>query len=134
MTKRFLITVGIMGALCVLLGAVGSHFLDGNIPEKHMKMFEIANQFLMFHTLALLALTFMNRYVKRSYLNITYYMFLIGTIIFSGTLFLASLKEVTGFGIGALGKLTPLGGLLLIIGWLTIIVSGMSYQHKKRHG
>jgi len=123
-----------MGSLSVLLGAVGSHFLEGNIPAKHMNMFNTANQFLMYHTLALLALTFMNRYVKRSYQTTIYFLFVIGIGLFSGTLFLASLKEVLGFGIGSLGKVTPIGGLLLIIGWLTLIASGLTYKHKKRHG
>ena len=134
MTKRFLITIGILGAASVLLGAVGSHILEGNIPEKHLNMFNIANEFMMYHTLALLGLTFMNRYVSRSYLNTIYYLFVVGIILFSGTLLLGSLKEVTGFGIGILSKLTPLGGLLLISGWVVLIIAGLNYKHKKRHG
>ncbi len=133
MTKRFLITAGIMGAFSVILGAIGQHFLAGNISDKSLTMFEIAYTFIMYHTLALLALTFMNRYVKRSYQNIIYYLFVIGIIMFSGTLLLASLKDVIGFGIGPLSKLAPMGGLLLIIGWVFIIFSGLNYKHKKRH-
>lgn len=134
MTKRFLITIGMMGALSVILGAIGSHILNGNIPPNHMEMFNTANQFLMYHTLALLGLAFMNRYVSRSYLNAIYFLFVIGIALFSGTLLLVSLKEVIGFNLGFLGKLTPIGGLLLIIGWIVIVFAGVNYKHKKRHG
>ena len=89
MTKRFLITVGLMGALSVILGSFGAHILSGNIPEKDLHLFNVANDYLMFHTLALLGLAFMNRYVSRSYLNIIYYLFVIGVILFSGTIFIS---------------------------------------------
>lgn len=133
MTKRFLITVGIMGAISVLSGAVGAHILSGNISEKHMDIFNIANEYLMFHALALLGIAFMNRYISRSYLNTIYYLFVIGVILFSGTLFISSLTELTGFSAGSLNKLTPIGGILLFAGWIVIIFSGVNYTHKKRH-
>ena len=132
MTKRFLITVGIMGAISVVLGAVGAHILIGNISEKHMDIFNIANEYLMFHALALLGVAFMNRYVSRSYLNFIYYLFVIGVILFSGTLFISSLTELTGFSAGSLSKLTPIGGIMLFAGWIAIIFSGVNYTHKKR--
>ncbi len=133
MTKRFLITVGLMGAVSVLLGTFGAHILSGNIPQIDLDLFDVANEYLMFHTVALLGLAFMNRYVSRSYLNIIYYLFVIGVILFSGTIFIGSLKELTGFSLGGLSKLTPIGGLLLVAGWITIILSGLNYHHKKRH-
>ncbi len=133
MTKRFLITVGLMGALSVILGSFGAHILSGNIPEKDLHLFNVANDYLMFHTLALLGLAFMNRYVSRSYLNIIYYLFVIGVILFSGTIFISSLKELTRFSPGGLSKLTPIGGLLMVAGWITVLLSGVNYQHKKRH-
>lgn len=123
-----------MGALSVLLGAVGSHILEGNIPEEHLSMFNTANQFLMYHTLALLGISVMNRYISSSFLNSIYYLFVIGIVFFSGTLLLMSLKEVTGLELGSLSKLIPIGGLLLIIGWVVLIFAGASYKHKKKHG
>ena len=133
MTKRFLITIGTMGFVSVLMGAVGSHILSGNISEKYLAIFNTATQFIMYHTLALLGLTAMSRYVSRSYLNTIYYFFVIGIILFSGPLYIISLKEITGLSIDFLSKLTPIGGFLLILGWITIILSGITYKHKKRH-
>lgn len=133
MTKRFLITVGLMGAAGVILGAFGAHILSGNIPQEDLDLYDVANEYLMIHALALLGLAFMNRYVSRSYLNIIYYLFVVGTILFSGTLYISSLKELTGFSLGGLSRLTPIGGLLLVAGWITIFMSEINYKHKKRH-
>lgn len=134
MTKRFLITAGIMGALSVLLGVLGVQFLKGNIPNEQLSMYNTANQFIMYHALALLGLSVMNRYISRSYVNTIYYLFVIGIGLFSGSLLLISLKEVTGIGFESLSNLTPAGGLLLIIGWIVLIFGGSSYEHKKKHG
>ncbi|NQU32681.1 MAG: DUF423 domain-containing protein [Bacteroidetes bacterium] len=133
MTKRFLITIGIMGAISVLMGAVGAHILEGNISDKYLNMFNTANEFLMYHALALIGLTAMNRYVSRSYLNAIYFLFVIGIIFFSGTLYITSLTELTDFRLGLSGTLTPIGGILLIIGWIAVVLSGVTYKHKKRH-
>jgi uncharacterized membrane protein YgdD (TMEM256/DUF423 family) len=133
MTKRFLITIGIMGALGIVLGMVESLVLSGNISEKCISVFDTANEFLMFHTLALLGLAFMNRYVSRSYLNSIYYLFVIGIILFSGAQYIQSIKELTGFNPGSLNIIALVGGILLFAGWVTLIFSGVSYTHKKQH-
>ena len=131
MTKRFLVTIGIMGALSVIFGAFGAHILNGNISDSHLSTYNTANEYLISHALALLGLAFMNRYISRSYLNTIYYFFVIGIILFSGSLFLISLKELTGFGMGSLGIITPIGGILLFAGWITLIFAGASYKHNK---
>ena len=133
MTKRFLITIGIMGALGIIFGLIGALVLTGNISDENIGIYDTANEFLMFHTLALLGLAFMNRYVSRSYLNTIYYLFVIGVILFSGTLYIGSLNELTGFSIGSIKMLILIGGLLLFAGWITLIFSGISYTRKKNH-
>ena len=133
MTKRFLVTAGVIGLLTVILGAIGSHLLSGNIPDEQLSKYDLAGTFAMYHALAILALTFMNRYVKRGYQNTIYFFFLIGVVLFSGTLYVSALQEVFGFEMPVLSKLTPIGGLSLIFGWVFIIISGLTYKHKKRH-
>lgn len=133
MTKQILITVGISGALCVILGAFGSHLLNGNISDAKLSNWDIAVMYQMTHTLALLAITFMNRYIKRSHTEVIYYLFVIGVILFSGTIYINSISELTGLSIGIFKYVTPLGGLLLVAGWFYIILTGITYQHKKRN-
>lgn len=132
MTKRFLITVGIMGSLGIMAGLFGMLVLRGNISEEYLNIFEVATEFLMYHTIALLALAIMNRYLSRSYLNTIYYLFVIGIILFSLPLYIQSLKELSGFNPGSLNTLMIFGGILLFIGWITLIFSGVNYTHKKK--
>lgn len=132
MTKKFLITIGILGALSVIFGAFGSHLLRETISTDKLANWNTAVLYQMTHTLALLAITFMSRYLKRSYVNTIYYFFVIGIVLFSGSLYVNSISELTGLNIGALNYLTPLGGLSLVIGWFFIMMSGFSYQHQKR--
>jgi len=131
MTKRFLITIGIMGALSVVLGAFGAHLLSGIISDKYMSTYNTANEYLMFHALALLGISFMNRYISRSYSNTIYYFFVVGIILFSGSLLFLSLKDLTGVGLGSLSFITPLGGISLLFGWISLIFAGASYTHNK---
>ena len=133
MTKRFLVTIGIMGTLSVVFGSVGTHLLRDVISDEQLIIFNTANEYLMFHTLALLGLTALSRLLSRSYLNTIYYFFVIGIVLFSGTLIISSLKELTGFNPEARSILAPIGGIMLFIGWITIIMAGFSYKHKKSH-
>lgn len=133
MTKQILTTVGISGALCVILGAFGSHLLNGNISDAKLSNWDIAVMYQMTHTLALLAITFMNRYIKRSHTEVIYYLFVIGVILFSGTIYINSISGLTGVNFGIFRYITPLGGLLLVAGWFYIILTGITYEHKKRN-
>lgn len=132
MTKRILVTVGILGLISIILGAFGSHLLNGKISEVNMSIYQTGLLFQIYHTLALLAITFMNRYVSRSYINIIYYFFTVGVALFSGSLYVISTSEVTNIIIGFMGFLTPLGGISLALGWATLIFVGVTYEHKKR--
>lgn len=132
MTKKFLITVGILGVFSVIFGAFGSHLLNGKISDENMRVYNIALTYQIYHTIALLAMTFMNRYISRQYLNVIYWLFVVGIGLFSGSLFLISTQEVSNLIIGPIGFLTPIGGFSMIAGWFVVIFVGVTYQHKKR--
>ncbi len=132
MTRRILISIGILGTSAVILGAIGSHLLKPHLSPEDMDVYKTGVQYQMWHTLALLGLVFMNRYLSRSYLNVIYYFFTIGIVLFSGSLYLLSLRELTGLNFGILGPVTPVGGLLFILGWLVLMYAGFKYEHKKR--
>jgi len=130
-TKGFLITIGISGAMSVLLGGFGSHLLNGNISDARLELWDVAIVFQLFHTLALLAITFMNRYLKRFYTQMVYYFFVIGTIFFSGPLYLAAIAELFGVNLSVARYISPIGVLILTIGWIFITVAGFTYKHNK---
>ena len=131
-TKGFIITVGISGALSVILGGYGSHLLNGNISEIKLEMWDMAVVFQMFHTIALLAMTFMNRYLKRFYVQMVYYFFLLGILLFSGPLYINAIFDLIGTNFSVYKYITPIGGLLLVIGWIFITVAGVTYKHNKQ--
>ena len=132
MTKVFLITAGISGLVAVIMGAIGSHFLLANLTPEHMVAYNTAVQIQMYHTLVILAITFFNRYVSRSVINTAYYFFLFGILLFSLPVYINSTTEVTGMSMGPFSFLAPVGGLLLMGGWIAIIYSGIIYVHHKR--
>jgi len=132
MTKTYLITAGVSGLIAVIMGAVASHLLFGNLVAQQMAAFNTAVQMQMYHTLAILALTFFNRYVSRSTINTVFYLFLFGIIFFCIPVYIDSTQEVTGMSMGPFSFLAPIGGLLFMAGWIAIIWSGVVYIHHKR--
>ena len=132
MTKQFLVTAGIMGTTAVVAGAVGALVLEGNISQPYLNHFNSGLLFQAFTTVALLAVTFMNRYVVRAYLNAMYYLWVLGVALYSIPMYLLSLKELTGSVFSALGSAPVIGALLMASGWITLFAAGLSYHHKKR--
>lgn len=119
MPKWFLLFAAINGALAVVLGAFGAHGLKGKISESLLNAWQTGVQYQMFHVLALLGLAvLMLRLVQTSgqvpgVLSVTGYLWMAGIILFSGSLY--------GLALGGpswLGPVTPLGGSLLIAGWV----------------
>ena len=133
MTKRFLVTVGIMGFFSIILGAMGTHMLDGHISEDQLYVFDTANGYIMFHALALLGLIALKRKVSISYLNTIYFFFVVGVTFLSGIMIISSLKELTGFDNESISFFAPIGEAMLVLGWISIIMAGFSYKHKKSH-
>lgn len=105
---------GLSGAVAVALGAWGSHrsFPPDDENKRDLKaVFEAANKYHFYHTIALLAVPLSRRPV------ISGSLFLAGTILFSGTLYYNSLS-----GDKSLNRLAPIGGMTLIVAWLSLIL------------
>ncbi|MOA42848.1 hypothetical protein D3C78_1649400 [compost metagenome] len=113
------------GALAVILGAFGAHGLEGKISEQHIETWKTANQYHFYHTLALLFLSTFSR-AKTASIRVSFIAFIIGLLFFSGSLYLLSVREITGFGNPAiLGPITPLGGVAFIVGWAALFVAAL---------
>lgn len=103
--------------LAVALGAFGAHGLKGHTDAHGLAVWETAVRYQAWHGLALLLLSIgWNRLSPRSFRAATMCM-LIGIFIFSGSLYVLVLS-----GIKWLGAITPIGGLLFIIGWIITTV------------
>ena len=133
MTKKYLVTVGILGFLAVIFGAIGDHILKDKLIEPNFNNFQTGVQYMMYHTLALLALSFGHKMFSKTFLNVVYTLFLLGIFLFSFGLMIQATSEYTGFSLGPLSFLIPTGGLLFMAGWIYIIYMGLSFKHTKSH-
>ncbi|GAB4377446.1 MAG: DUF423 domain-containing protein [Salibacteraceae bacterium] len=109
----------VLGLLGVALGAFGAHALKNMVGTDQVESFQTAVRYQLIHALVILITgvappgTFGNH-------KWILLMFLLGIIFFCGSIYLLVLDEVMGANLSFLGPVTPLGGILLMIGWALI--------------
>ena len=123
MNKRTFITGAFLCLLAVVFGAFGAHGLRDEIEPSSLENWKTAVQYQFFHALALLLISNISGVLR--FVNIIFCLFLSGIILFSGSLYLLSTRNLTGISGSFLGPLTPLGGLLLIAGWGVAIAGAL---------
>lgn len=111
MGQFFLAASAISGFLAVALGAFGAHALKQRLSADMLAVYETAVQYHFYHTLALLAVAVLMVGGAQG-LKLSAVLFLVGTLIFSGSLYALALS-----GVKILGAITPIGGLCLLAGW-----------------
>ncbi len=117
--KKYTQIGAILGAICVGIGAFGAHGLKKMLEANGTgDTFETATKYLFYHALALVLLGFFqpSKYANRSGIS-----FIAGIIIFSGSLYIICFT-----GIKTFGAVAPLGGVLLILGWVFLFLASKS--------
>ena len=117
MNKKLAI-VSILGGLTIILGAFGAHALEKILTVNELKSFETAVRYQMYHVLVLLFVNLYNGFNVKE-IKILNTLFLLGILFFSGSIYLITL----GVSSKSIWFLTPLGGLILIIGWVKMTIS-----------
>ena len=116
MAKLFITLASLSGMLAVMLGAFGAHALKSRLDEYALGVFQTAVQYHFYHSFALLAVgIFALSQPQTVLLKSSGYLFILGIVIFSGSLYLLSIT-----GVRWLGAITPLGGVALIAGWVCL--------------
>lgn len=100
----------------IALAAVGSHALEGKVPPKVAEAFTTGVTFVLLHGIAFLALGNSSLWQEKALKN-TFRLLVAGVLCFSGSIFLLTLFKLFTQKIPFLPLITPLGGLLLILGW-----------------
>ena len=116
MNKTILGTACFFGMISVLLGAFGAHGLEKLIDANAIKTFETGVRYQMYHVFLLFLLGLLpglTENIKR----IVFYLIVLGILLFSFSLYLLAINDLTDFDFRKIGFLTPIGGTLLIIGW-----------------
>lgn len=108
----------VLAALAVMAGAFGAHALKGSLDSGQLQVFETGVRYHFYHALALLLCGILELRGGTNTLNLAAGSFVGGILCFSGSLYLLATGSLTGLESATwLGPVTPLGGLLFIIGW-----------------
>ncbi len=130
MRNGAMIFAGISGCIAIMLGALGAHALSGKvdagvITPKSLHAFETAVHYQMLHTLAIIGMIAV-RDKYPLYFKTIMGLFMVGIILFSGSIYGLVAGDLTGVSMHWLGPVTPLGGLCFIAGWFTIALSAIN--------
>ena len=119
MIDRLFFTIGcVLGFTGVALGALGAHALKARLSPDQLATFEVAMRYQLIHALALLAAAWAcTRWPGRA-AQASGWLFIAGTLLFSGSLYALTLAGVRG-----LGLVTPIGGVAFLAGWLCLLAA-----------
>ena len=113
MDRTFLLIGSVLGFLGVALGAFAAHALKNRLSPEMLAVFETGVRYQMYHAFAVLIVAAaIGRIGNANLLVIAGWFFFAGILLFSGSLYALALT-----GVGMLGAITPVGGMLFLIGW-----------------
>jgi uncharacterized membrane protein YgdD (TMEM256/DUF423 family) len=121
MDRVWIAVAGINGLISVAAGAFGAHALRDRLEPRMLEVFEVGVRYQMYHALALLATAWLMSMTPSRAASAAAWCFLIGIVIFSGSLYVLSLTGIRSFG-----AVTPVGGVLFIVGWLLMVIAALS--------
>lgn len=123
MVKLFMAIAASLGGLSVILGAFASHALKERLSDRSLEIWETGTKYQMYHSLALLLIALLLSRSETASVTMTAagFAFIIGIVLFSGSLYSLSLS-----GVKWLGAITPLGGVAFIVGWGCLLVASWS--------
>ena len=113
----------IFGTLFVIIsvtfGALNTHYLKSILPKIALDSIDVSLRYMMYHGLGLLIISILPIKEKRYIINL----FIVGTLLFSLSILILSFQSISKSNLGWLGPLTPMGGILLICGWIILLYS-----------
>lgn len=110
---------GLNMALAVMLGAFGAHGLKAKLSAEMMSVYGTAVQYHFYHALGLILVVVLLQQAPHTLLKYAAYFLMLGTVFFSGSLYLLSVTSTKW-----LGMITPIGGLFFIVAWLQVAYVG----------
>lgn len=123
MNNPAIITGLLFGVLAIIFGAFGAHALKKLISEQKLESFETGVRYQFYNAFFLMILGIgFNNILTNNLLLWSYYFVTIGTILFSLSIYLLALADYLKRNFKFLGPITPLGGLLMIIGWFCLLL------------
>ena len=121
--QTFIITGAFFGMLAIIFGAFGAHALKKILSDDQLKSFETGIKYQMYHAIVLLLLGFNFQFSTSA----MYWCFTLGILLFSFSIYGLVLSDAKGKKLKFLGPITPIGGLLFVIGWLLLILKAINF-------
>ena len=103
--------------LSVIMGAFGAHILKDKLSEYSMSVYDKAVLYQFFHAFGILFVAILNQLFNTKEFNICGILFIVGILLFSGSLFILAITDIKW-----LGAITPIGGGLFIISWIILFI------------
>lgn len=112
-SQKWLVILGAaIGFLSVAFGAFGAHALKQKLTHARLDTFEIGVRYQMYHALAMLVSVWLSTLFPGSLMPFAGWLFFTGILVFSGSLYLLVLTDISIFG-----AVTPIGGVFFLLGW-----------------
>lgn len=118
--RIILMLSALYGATGVLMGAFAAHGLKKLVSPAMVEVVETGVRYQLIHTVALLALVALAARLPSPWITAGAWLMAVGVLFFSGSLYLLGLTDIK-----FIGPITPLGGLLLVLGWLALLVAAL---------
>jgi uncharacterized membrane protein YgdD (TMEM256/DUF423 family) len=131
MKNTFSFIAGLLGTTGVALGALGAHALkqkmqEGILTADQLNAFDTATKYQLMHAVVLFILAYINKDKQIKLYTSASYLLVFGVLFFSGSIYLLATQNISGIHAGfVFGPLTPMGGLLLIAGWICITIQAL---------
>lgn len=116
MNKQIAIISVLLIVLGIVLGAFGAHGLKEVVTPEKVASYEVGVRYQIYHGLALLILA-LNASKMGGSLKVFLILILAGVTLFSGSIYLLALNDILSADLSFLGPITPIGGVLMIMGW-----------------
>ena len=117
-------TIVLMGGIFILVGilagAFGAHILENQLSIQQLTSLQTGVQYQIYHGLALIIIGFNIDKIKKA--KTIYWGWIVGTLLFSGSIYFLALDDIFESNFGILWPLTPIGGSLLIVTWALFVI------------
>ena len=121
-TRNFILLSAVLGFLGVAIGAFGAHGLKTTLEANGREdTFETATRYHIYHALALLGVAWLSSITTERYVKLAGWLMFSGALIFSGALYVLAL-----FNVGMMGVVAPIGGALMLVGWLCVGLTALN--------
>ncbi|MEO8761899.1 MAG: DUF423 domain-containing protein [Bacteroidia bacterium] len=131
MKNKFAFIAGLLGTTAVAFGALGAHALkqkmhEGILTVDQLSAFDTATKYQLMHAIVLFVLAYINKDKQIKLYNVASYLMVFGVLFFSGSIYILATQNISGIHAGFMfGPLTPIGGILIISGWICITIQAL---------